>query len=227
MCNRVDQVIAVSERDRDSLIAHGVLPAKIRVIPHGVDLDLYNQEYDFNLRDVYSLAPDTRLIVYHGIYSYRPNLESVLLLAKEILPRLKARGWRIKVFAIGPEPPVDSPDPDVVFTGAVDNLAPYLKSADIAVVPLQQGGGTRMKILEYFAALVPVVTTSKGIEGIPVQNGVQAVIEDTFDSMADAVVALLENPEKARAMTNRAREFVDRLDWRQIAAQYLELIKNN
>jgi glycosyltransferase involved in cell wall biosynthesis len=176
------------------------------------------------LRDAYGVPADTRIILYHGIYSYKPNLESVRLLAKEILPRLRVRGWKAKVIAIGPEAPLDELDPDVVFTGSVDQLAPYLKSGDLAVVPLQQGGGTRMKILEYFAASIPVVTTSKGVEGIPAENGSQVLIEDTFDGMANAIIRLFEHPEEGKAMAERAKDIVERADWKSIAEQYMMMV---
>jgi glycosyltransferase involved in cell wall biosynthesis len=224
LCNQVDKVVAVSAPDRDLLIGHGVDPDKVHVIPHGVDLGAFDKNYDFNLRDAYGVPADTRIILYHGIYSYKPNLESILILAKEILPRLRARGWKAKVFAVGPEAPLEEIDPDVVFTGSVEQLAPYLKSGDLAVVPLQQGGGTRMKILEYFAASIPVVTTSKGVEGIPGENGSQVLIEDTFDGMANAIIRLFEHPEEGKAMAERAKEVVNRSDWKIIAEQYMAMV---
>ena len=224
LCNQVDEVIAVSQPDRDLLVGHGVDPGKVHVIPHGVDLGAFEKTYAFSLREAYGVSADTRIILYHGIYSYAPNLESIRLLATEILPRLRLRGWKAKVFAIGPEAPLDAIDPDVVFTGSVDQLAPYLKSGDVAVVPLQKGGGTRMKILEYFAASIPVVTTSKGVEGIPAENGSQVLIEDTFDGMANAIIRLFEYPEEGKAMAGRAKAIVERSDWKSIADQYLSLL---
>jgi glycosyltransferase involved in cell wall biosynthesis len=224
LCNQVDKVVAVSQPDRDLLIGHGVNPDKVHVIPHGVDLGAFEKSYEFSLRDAYGVPADTRIILYHGIYSYKPNLESIRILAKEILPRLRVRGWKAKVFAIGPEAPLEEIDPDVVFTGSVDQLAPYLKSGDLAVVPLQQGGGTRMKILEYFAASIPVVTTSKGVEGIPAENESQVLIEDTFDGMADAIIRLFEHPEEGIAMAERAKDIVERSDWRSIAEQYMVMV---
>jgi glycosyltransferase involved in cell wall biosynthesis len=225
LCNQVDRVVAVSQPDRELLIGYGVDPDKVHVIPHGVDLGAFDKDYEFSLRDAYGVSADTRIILYHGIYSYAPNLESIRLLAKEILPRLRLRGWKAKVFAIGPEAPLEAIDPDVVFTGSVDQLAPYLKSGDLAVVPLQQGGGTRMKILEYFAASIPVVTTSKGIEGIPAENGSQVLIEDSFDGMANAIIRLFEHPEEGKAMARRAKDIVERWDWKSIADQYLSLLE--
>ncbi len=223
LCNRVDRVIAVSEPDRALLIASGVDPERVVMIPHGVDLSLYEQSYDFDPRQQHALDHDVPLLVYHGIYSYHPNLEAVRLIAAELLPRLAQRGCHAKVLAIGREPPLEPVHEDVIFTGSVPNLAPYLKKMDLAVIPLQKGGGTRMKILEYFAAGVPVVATSKAIEGIPVENGVQAWIEDDFEAMADAIVTLIEDRPRAARLASAARLYVRDLDWTAIARRYLEL----
>ena len=224
LCNRVDRVIAVSEPDRALLIASGVDPERVVMIPHGVDLSLYEQSYDFDPRQQYALDHDLPLLVYHGIYSYHPNLEAVRLIAAELLPRLAQRGRHAKVLAIGREPPLEPVHEDVIFTGSAPNLAPYLKKMDLAVIPLQKGGGTRMKILEYFAAGVPVIATSKAIEGIPVENGVQAWIEDDFEAMADAIVTLIEDRPRAARLASAARLYVRDLDWTAIARRYLELV---
>jgi len=224
LCNRVDRVVAVSEPDRAGLIAAGVHPDRVVVIPHGVDLSAYERTYAFDPRQEYGLDRDLPLLVYHGIYSYYPNLEAVRLIASEILPRLARRGYRAKVLAIGRDPPEEPLHDDVIFTGPVPNLAPYLKSADLAVVPLQKGGGTRMKILEYFAAGVPVIATSKAMEGIPADNGAHAWIEDDFEAMADAVSTLLRDRARADALVSAARLYVRELDWTSIARRYLALV---
>jgi len=148
----------------------------------------------------------------------------VRLIASEILPRLARRGYRAKALAIGRDPPKEPLHDDVIFTGPVPNLAPHLKGADLAVIPLQKGGGTRMKILEYFAAGVPVIATSKAMEGIPVENGAQAWIEDDFEAMADAVITLLRDRARADALASAARLYVRELDWTSIARRYLALV---
>ena len=223
LCNAVDHVIVVSRRDGELLAEAGVDKDKIHLVSHGVDLQRFDHDYELDPRAQHQLPADIPLLVYHGIYSYYPNYEAMLVMASEILPRLEQRGVRVKVLAIGPDKPEHDLHPDIVFTGAVDNLAPYLKSADLAVVPLQQGGGTRMKILEYFAARVAVVSTAKGIEGIPVTNGEQALIVDSNDAIADAVCALLADREKARALAEQGREFVKTLDWNSITRRYVEI----
>ncbi len=223
-CRKSDSVIAVSDRDRDTLIRDGVVEDKIHVIPHGVDLQLYSQDYDFDLKAEFGIDKDTAVLVYHGIYSYYPNYEAVEVLGKEILSRLESRGVRVKLLAIGPDKPESSPHADVIFTGAVDNLAPYLKGADVAVVTLQKGGGTRMKILEYFAASIPVISTSMGVEGIPVSDGKELIIRDDFDAIADAIVFLLDDSDHARNIAAAGRAYVGDLDWKAITSRYMDLL---
>lgn len=81
-----------------------------------------------------------------------------------------------------------------------------------------------MKILDYFAAALPVVSTAKGIEGIPVNNGVEAIIINAVDdAFVDAIINLIENPQQAAAMGKKGRTFVEQMDWSAIALRYLKL----
>jgi glycosyltransferase involved in cell wall biosynthesis len=145
-------------------------------------------------------------------------------MAREILPRLEERDMHVTVLAIGSKPPDFPLHPNIVFVGSVDNLAEVIPATDLAVVPLQEGGGTRMKILDYFAAGIPVISTAKGIEGIPVENGKQALIIDDFDAISDAIVHLLRNPEEAKKLSDQASLFVDPLGWDAIGRRYLPLL---
>ena len=223
LANYSDAVVTVSHEDKAALAADGVDPDRIFTVPHGVDLDRFRQSRVENVREKFSIPDDHIVIAYHGIYLYPPNLEAVDILSEEILPRLFDREHPATVVAIGPNPPENYPDPNIRFTGSVKDVAPYLKAADMAVVTLKQGGGTRMKILDYFAAEIPVVSTRKGIEGIGAVSGVHALVADDYDRIADAVITLYENREKAFRLVKNARDFVDHLDWRNIARRYLEI----
>ncbi|MGB0514832.1 MAG: glycosyltransferase, partial [Wenzhouxiangellaceae bacterium] len=170
LANACDQVITVSDRDRELLADAGVREGLIHTIPHGVDLTKFRDAAAFDWRTELGLTPEVVLLVYHGIYSYPPNLEAVEELSNRVLPALAQRGLKAQVLAIGPEPPNESL-PGVTFTGPVDDLAARIKGADLAVMPLRKGGGTRMKILDYFAAGVPVISTAKGMEGLPIEPG--------------------------------------------------------
>lgn len=218
-----DRVVTVSERDRRELELAGVNAARLALIPHGVDLERFDAAQPLDIRTRYSIPASHAVLVYHGIYSYKPNLEAVTELALRLVPALARAGHPATILAIGPEPPERSIE-GVVFTGAVDDLPGHLKGGDLAVIALRAGGGTRMKILDDFAAGVPVISTRKGAEGIPVEHGRQLLICDTPDTMLREVIDLLEDRERAKALAQAARAWVEAFDWREIAAQYVNLM---
>lgn len=224
LSNACDHVITVSDRDRDDLIAAGVLATRIVTIPHGVDLERFARAEPVDLRAKFGLPAGHAVLVYHGIYSYPPNLEAVEELSSHLLPALEARGVEASVVAFGPEPP-DRDLPGVTFAGAVDDLAAHLMGADLAVIPLRAGGGTRMKILDDFAARVPVITTHKGMEGLPVTDGEHLRIVDDPEAMAEVVAGLLADPAERERLAARAAEWVAELDWRAIAGRYVARVR--
>lgn len=224
LANACDRVVTVSDRDRRDLISAGVRKALVHTVPHGVDLERFANAERVDLRTRYRIPVDHAVLVYHGTYSYQPNLDAIEELAHVLLPRLHSAGRSASVVAIGPEPP-DRKLPGVVFTGSVDDLAGHLIGGDLAVIPLRQGGGTRMKILDDFAARVPVVTTAKGMEGIDVTHGRELLVIDDIDEMAEAVIDLLGDEQARRSLTDAAAQWVSRFDWREIARRYVELVR--
>jgi len=224
VCGAVDAVVTVSEPDRAKLIADGVGAERLHTIPHGVDLSAYDAARALDLRGKLGIDAASHILVYHGTYQYPPNLEAMQLMADRILPALRERGLAVKLVAIGSHPPGRSPDPDIVFAGSVESVAPWLLAAELAVVPLSSGGGTRLKVLDYFAARLPVVSTSKGVEGIPVRDGEEFVLAEQPEQFAAAIERLLARPQEARALGERGRAFVEPLDWLAIARRHAALL---
>jgi glycosyltransferase involved in cell wall biosynthesis len=219
LCNAADAVVVPSRRDRDALVAAGVAASRVRVIPHGVDLEAFRSRDRIDLARRYGIAPGTAVITFHGVFRYPPNLEAVRLAARELLPRL---GRPAKLLAIGLDPPATSLGRDVIFTGVVDSLAPYLRSAHLAVAPLVRGSGTRLKVLDCFAARLPLVATSKAVEGLDLTPGRQALIEDEWPAFAQAMRRLLDDRAASRRLARRASAWVRTRDWSKIAPRYLE-----
>jgi len=225
MCQIADTIVTVSDNDRNTLINVGIDAGKIHTIPHGVDLQAFRETRACNIHGRYGLPVDDKVLIYHGTYSYPPNLEAMEVMAKEILPRLEKRKLQVSVLAIGSKPPHFPLHEKIYFTGSVENLAEVIPAADLAVVTLLEGGGTRMKILDYFAAGVPVISTSKGIEGIPVEHGKQAMILDDYEAICDAIELLLSDSHQAEALAKGAGDFVAALDWDAIVKRYLQLLQ--
>jgi glycosyltransferase involved in cell wall biosynthesis len=223
LCQQSDAVVCVSENDKQKLQKDGVAKDHLHVISHGVNLSDYDVSANAEVRKTFSIPQDSPVLVYHGTFSYPPNLEAINIFSEQLLPRLHAKGLDCHVLAIGKAPPVKSPHPNIHFTGSVERLAPFLKSADIAVVPLTDGGGTRLKIIECFAASLPVISTSKGIEGIPVEPGKQAIVVDDWNDMCIQIAGLWHQQERRRALAKAGAEFVQDFDWGEIAKRYRTL----
>jgi glycosyltransferase involved in cell wall biosynthesis len=160
------------------------------------------------------------LLVYHGTFSYPPNLEALRIFAEILLPGLEAKGLECHLLAVGRFPPVVSPHPRIHFSGSVPQVGPWLRAADLSVVPLVDGGGTRMKIIDCFAARLPVISTSKGIEGIPVVPGKHALVLDDWDAVMTAVIDLVEQPQRAGALAREGRRLAESMDWAAAADKY-------
>lgn len=83
-----------------------------------------------------------------------------------------------------------------------------------------------MKIIDCFAAGLPVVSTSKGIEGIPVVNGREAFISDDWLSMTNEIIELAESGEHRRQLVQAAGEFAAEMDWKSLSKRYLGIFSS-
>jgi glycosyltransferase involved in cell wall biosynthesis len=223
LCNRSDAVICVSDNDRQILLGDGVSPARLHTIPHGFDPEPFALPAIAGIRQQFALPEDAVLIAFHGTFSYPPNRDALQVFASELLPRLEGQEKSYHVLAIGRNPPTDKLHANLHYSGSVEQVGPWLSACDIAVVPLREGGGTRMKIIDCFAAGLPVISTSKGIEGIPVVHDHEALICDDWDKMVEYIVALAESVSYRSRLTTAASEFATEMDWNSIAKRYLKL----
>jgi MoaA/NifB/PqqE/SkfB family radical SAM enzyme/glycosyltransferase involved in cell wall biosynthesis len=225
VCHLADEVITCSADDRELMLPDDFERDEITVIPHGVDLHNYRHKTGAGIREAHGIPPDHALLFFHGTLHYQPNTVACRLFAEEILPRLNERGRKVKVLAAGLSPPDLHQHPDLVYAGCVDDLVSYIAAADVCAVPLLDGGGTRMKILEYFASYKPVVSTAKGAEGLESGSGREIFIVDDHDyeGFCDRVEELLDDPDLAAGMGLLGRRFVERYDWLEVGRAFVEL----
>jgi len=212
-----DLLLSVSTQERDCLASFGFQNSNIKIVPNGVDIKHFNKSHRLTqIRKEYNLE-GSRTVVFVGNLNYAPNQEAIQLLSSKIAPKVTEKIQNVKFLVIG-KLKSKLYLPGLVFTGFVDNLSDVLSISDVAVAPLFQGSGTRLKILEYFSCGLPVVSTSIGAEGLEVENGVNIFIEDNLEEFAHRVVELLNNKSLSVAIGASAKELaVASYDWENIA----------
>jgi glycosyltransferase involved in cell wall biosynthesis len=114
----------------------------------------------------------------------------------------------------------------VEVTGGVPDVIPYLRAAHLLAVPLDAGGGTRLKILEAFAAGLPVVSTRVGAEGIEGTDGTHLVIAERPE-FAAAVGRLVSDAALGRRLAEAGRKLVlERYDWQVVGGQAVDAVRS-
>jgi glycosyltransferase involved in cell wall biosynthesis len=152
-------------------------------------------------------------LLFVGTLGYEPNLDAIRWFGWRILPRICARADRPVIFRIvGRLPLADVSDlarlEAVRFAGEVPDVTPEYGDADVVVVPLRAGGGTRIKVLEAFAHHRPVVSTSLGVEGIEADPGRDLLVADDAETFSDACLRLITDPSLGAGLAASAAGIV-------------------
>jgi glycosyltransferase involved in cell wall biosynthesis len=203
-----DEVWAVSEQDAARLASEAP-GARIVVVPSGMDRAAGAAAAQPGL--------DGRALLIAN-FGYGPNARGADWLLRRVWPTIRSRVPAATLHCVGARMPralahLAASSPGVVARGQVADIAPLLREAGVVLAPLLQGGGTRLKIVEAWSQGKAVVTTTKGIEGLPVSDGV-ASIADRPDEFAVGAAALLTDGARRQAMGTRALEvFARHLSW--------------
>src|SRR5262245_27477951 len=169
-CHRMIVNFTVSNEDKAVLLE--IAPAaRVVVLPNGVDTELFQPA-----------AGKKAGLVFVGGHDWFPNRDAMSFFASEILPAVRAHAGDVGVTWVGRAPEQVREEyklrHNVLLTGYVEDVRPYVGSADCFVVPLRVGGGTRLKILDAWAMGKAVVSTSVGCEGLEARDGENILIRD-------------------------------------------------
>jgi len=226
----VDRIWTTSEDDSREIRALNPGIASPVVVPNAIDVDFYSSVRKREGWESTGLQPQFPTIVYAGFYGYEPNAVAAQHLIVDIFPIISRRFPTARLMLIGKGPTANmiaaaDRDPRIIVTGLVDNLLTYLALADMTVVPLTEGGGTRLKILEAFAGRIPVATTSKGAEGINASHGTELIVEDDLAVLAEQAVSLLNEPALLSRQVDAALRLVKReYSWETLAASIRDVL---
>jgi polysaccharide biosynthesis protein PslH len=208
----------VSEPEKQLLVKIGVPEGKIKVIPNHIDLDGRSNSMD---------TPERNSLIFPGSILFYANYDAVSWFLEEILPIILNRLPDVHFKITGEHHGLLLPSKEnVILTGYVEDVKPLIARSWISLAPIRLGGGTRMKILEAMALRTPVVSTTKGAEGLDVQDNVHLLIADTPEKYADCIIRLLKDPHLRKRIGDNAYNLVkEKYDWAVVMPHFLKFVE--
>jgi polysaccharide biosynthesis protein PslH len=202
-----------SDLDKELLIGMTKKEKAVSVWPNAIDLSYYSPAEMVRLEQTIAFKRSFPTLLFVGFMAYGPNHDAARRLICDILPQVRSRFPNVRALIVGKNPRPDltslaESQPNVFVTGTVDDVRPYLAVSDLVVVPLTVGGGTRLKLLEAFAARVAVVSTSKGAEGIAAAGSAEATIADSTQEMVREIHSLLGDSSRRATQIESAYHLV-------------------
>jgi glycosyltransferase involved in cell wall biosynthesis len=212
-----DLVLAASDRELTSL---GAPADRCAVIPNVVRAPL--------------ARPPRRsscfTILFVGSLGYGPNADAVAWFVSRVWARLqRAMNFNVQLLIVGSHPPPAIRRLNglrgIRVTGAVADVAPFYREADLAVAPIRAGGGTRIKIIEAAAHRLPIVATSLAREGTTFKPGIDMLVADNELSFFRACLTLANQRSTARRLADQAharyKQHYSSLYWRKRVVQLI------
>jgi glycosyltransferase involved in cell wall biosynthesis len=188
--------------------------------------DAFRAGIDTSLYEFKPIGREPLTLLFLGSFRHAPNREALNWFVGQVFPRVREREPAVRLVVIGSDPPPRHSlpaDGAIELKGFVENVREPLARYAVFICPILSGSGMRVKLLEAFAAGIPVVSTRLGAEGLAAKDGELCALADSPEDFAEHVTDLLGNPEKAAEMARRARaEVVTRRDMRGMTERMVE-----
>ncbi len=205
-CSKFSQIVVTTEEDKIQLRAFNP-NSEITVIPNGVDLLAFPDR---------TTDPGGYRLIFIGAMDNLANIDAVCFFANQVLPKIQNL-YPDTTFDVVGSNPVSSilklkKRWGVNITGRVPSMVEYLHQATICVVPMRTGFGIKNKTLEAMAAGVPVVGSTRGLEGLSVDDvGVppRALRANTPEEYVKAISKLFDHPQLRNELSANARQMVE------------------
>jgi GT2 family glycosyltransferase/glycosyltransferase involved in cell wall biosynthesis len=223
---KMDRIQVCSRENGDYLLSFR--PGLAGKVEAGLRAAIDTSQYEYRPE---GREPGTMLFL--GSFRHTPNQAALDWFVREVLPRVLQRRPEARLVVVGSDPPPRwalPETPALELRGLVEDVREPLGRYAVFVCPILSGSGVRVKLLEAFAAGIPVVSTRMGAEGAARVDGEFCALADDREGFAAKIVELLEEPGRAREMAERARREVE-ANWdaavqtRRLVASYRAVVR--
>jgi GT2 family glycosyltransferase/glycosyltransferase involved in cell wall biosynthesis len=218
---RFDQVQVCTAQNREYLWSF--LPCLGARLRDGLRAGIDTSRYEFR-----PCGRKPRTMLFVGSFRHEPNKVAVDWFVRRVLPLVLEKEPEAHLVIAGSDPPpphvYGGASASIEMLGYVDDVREPLARYALFVCPILSGSGVRVKLLEAFAAGIPVVSTVVGAEGLARTGGEVCALADDPAQFAERVLELFEDPQAAAAMARRARAEVE-TNW-DMAAITVRLVES-
>jgi glycosyltransferase involved in cell wall biosynthesis len=167
-------------------------------------------------------------LIFTGSFKYHTNYDAMLWFVQDIFPLILNQLPDTQLIITGDHAGKSLPsEKNIKLTGYVDDIKSLIASCAVSIAPLLDGGGTRLKILEAMALGTPVVSTSKGAEGLDIANSEDILLADDPADFADWVIRLLRDEQLHDKLAKNAKTKAQKsYDWAEMYSTYDKLVKS-
>lgn len=224
MCPRADVNVMVSNDDAAQLARE--TGGRVAVVSNGVDIEAFVPVHR---------QPGSRTLVFAGRQDQPANRDAIRHFARTAWPAIRAAVPDARLLVVGANPPADvqalaSERAGIEVTGFVADVRPYFERAAAVVIPLRDGGGTRLKVIDAMALGMPVLSTTFGVSGLDLEPDRDVLLADDPAAFAAQAARLFNDVDLQARLGGRARAIAEaRFGWPRIAADlsavYLDAVR--
>ena len=205
ICPKYSLNVCVSELDRKRLVKINK-NIKTGVIENPVDCNYFKFE-QHRMRG--------RTLIFVGSLDWYPNANAMITFCESIWPYLKKNIPELKLIIVGKNPPnqllkITKKQRDINVMGYVNDVRPLIKGAAVYVCPIQDGGGTRLKILDALSQGIPIIANPIAVEGIDLTDGINILIAKTKEQFLKKLKLLFSNENLYEMLSIKGRKFVEK-----------------
>jgi polysaccharide biosynthesis protein PslH len=219
LLNYFQACTVVSEREQILFAKSFPSYPNVHVVPNCINITDYE-----HVRE----EPVPESLIFTGSFRYSANYDAMVWFIESVFPRIRSAfpGARLTITGDHADKTLPSYE-NITLTGFVDDIMPLVARSWCSIAPLRVGGGTRLKILEAMALETPVIATSKGAEGLDLENGKHLLIADTPEEFSDYVIKIFRDKDLRDDLAGNAYEAVkEKYDWAHVMFHFLQLVEN-